>query len=71
MKFFINGEELETTKWNNKKISYKNIVFLAGKRGNQTVTFRGKECGDGFLRPGEDIKFEDGMRFDVTYTGAA
>lgn len=58
------------------ELYYDDIVILAKKNPNvlQTVTYTvGRENGhlDGSLVPGQSLKIEDGMKFNVIYTGNA
>lgn len=58
------------------QISYEEIVKLAGKTGNPSVTYRGPTKGDS-LRKGNmhadcaAVELEEGMIFNVQHTGGA
>lgn len=71
IKITINGSECYKGA---RRISYSDIVRLAGMRGHPTVVYQGPKHGDiqrqGTMYVGcEDLEIEDGMIFTVTHTG--
>lgn len=74
-KVTVNGIQLEVGVLDDL-ISYEDVVALALKTGNPTVTYRGPRKGDS-RRSGEmhfgcdPVLLEDGMVFSVMHTGNA
>jgi len=66
----INGVE---KKVHSLLASYEDVVVMAGKTGNPSVTYhRGfLPKPDGCLAPGETVYLKDGMYFAVQHTGNA
>jgi hypothetical protein len=70
---FVNGRRY----WHSSsgKISYDEVVDLAGKKGDHyTVTYRWRKPSvsqGGVLSPGYDVELVDGMIFDVVSTNNA
>ena len=69
MKIIVNGID---TFIKFKKLSYEMVVFLANKDTyhKPTVTYK-KEKDNGTLISGQYITIEQGMNFNVSYTGGS
>ena len=70
---FLNGMSMYTYK---KVYSYDWVCQLYlglsnGQKWCPSITYRYKDGRDGILSPRQNIKIEDGMRFNAAMTGSA